>query len=85
MVTGLYFLLHPNPVPSIEIVKMASLTFSKSIVDRLKESMATALRLSNIHLYRLAQALLWFNDGMGAGEISSLIGVCNRTIENVHV
>ena len=44
--------------------------------------MATALRLSNIHLYRLAQALLWFHDGISVREISRLMGVCNRTIVN---
>ena len=61
---------------------MVSLTFSKSIVARLKESMETAFRLSNIRLYRLAQALLWFNDGMSIRDISRLMGVCNRTIVN---
>ena len=44
--------------------------------------MATALRLSNIHLYRLAQALLWFNEGMAIREISRLMGVCGKTIVN---
>ena len=61
---------------------MASLTFSKSIVDRLKENIAIALRLSNIRLSRLAQALLWFSEGMGAKEIARLMGVCERTIIN---
>ncbi|WP_221896024.1 helix-turn-helix domain-containing protein [Bathymodiolus japonicus methanotrophic gill symbiont] len=61
---------------------MVSLTFSKSIVDRLKKNMATALKLSNIRLYRLTQALLWFSECMGIKEIARLMGVCEKTIIN---
>ncbi|WP_221896678.1 hypothetical protein [Bathymodiolus japonicus methanotrophic gill symbiont] len=52
---------------------MVSLTFSKSIVDRLKKNMATALKLSNICLYRLTQALLWFSECMRIKEIARLM------------
>ena len=62
--------------------KMVSLTFSKSIVNRLKENITKALKLNNIRLYRLAQALLWFSESMGTQEIARLIGVCERTIVN---
>ena len=37
---------------------MITLGFSKSILEKLQESLLIALRLSNIRLYRLAQALL---------------------------
>ena len=61
---------------------MQFLSFSKNIVDQLNESLASALRLSNIHLYKLAQGLLWYNDGKSIKEISQLLGVCQRTIVN---
>ncbi len=61
---------------------MQFLSFSKKIVDQLSESLASALRLSNIHLYKLTQGLLWYNDGMGLKEISRLLDVCQRTVVN---
>ena len=61
---------------------MAILTFSKSIVDQLKENIAIAQRLNNIRLYRLAQALLWFSEGMGIKKIARLMNVCIKTIFN---
>ncbi|MCK5355362.1 MAG: IS630 family transposase [Methyloprofundus sp.] len=61
---------------------MALLTFSKSIVDQLKENIAIAQRLNNIRLYRLAQALLWFSEGMGIKKIARLMNVCVKTIFN---
>ncbi|WP_221896747.1 IS630 family transposase [Bathymodiolus japonicus methanotrophic gill symbiont] len=44
--------------------------------------MATALKLSNICLCRLTQALLWFSECMGIKEIARLMGVCEKTIIN---
>ena len=61
---------------------MASLTFAKSIIAELEESMAIAFKLSNIRLYRLAQSLLLFSEGMGVKEIAKLMGVCQKTIVN---
>ena len=61
---------------------MAFLTFSKSIVEQLKENIAIAQKFNNIRLYRLAQALLWFSEGMGVKEISRLMNVCVKTIVN---
>lgn len=42
---------------------MIVLTFSKLILEKLKENLLIAMRLSDIRLYRLAQAILWFAEG----------------------
>ncbi len=44
---------------------MITLNFSKSILKKLKGSLAITLRLSDIRLYRLASALLW---DVGGGD-----------------
>ena len=61
---------------------MSPLTFSKKIVDQLQENISIAMRLSNMRLLRLSQALLWFSNGMGVREIANLLGVCEKTIFN---
>jgi transposase len=59
---------------------MITLSFSKSIVEKLQKNLEIALALSNIRLYRLAQALLWYSEGESIKQIAKLIGVCGKTI-----
>jgi len=63
-------------------LKIITLSFSNSIVQKLHENILTALKLSNIRLYRLTQALLWFSEEMGVKEIAKRFGVDPRTIIN---
>ena len=59
---------------------MITLSFSKSILEKLQKNLEIALALSNIRLYRLAQALLWYSEGESIKQIAKLIGVCEKTI-----
>ena len=59
---------------------MITLSFSKSILEKLRDNILIALRLSNIRLYRLTQALLWYAEGVGIKEIAKRIGVGIKTI-----
>ena len=59
---------------------MITLSFSKSILEKLQKNLEIALALSNIRLYRLAQALLWYSEGESIKQIGKLIGVCAKTI-----
>jgi transposase len=59
---------------------MITLSFSKSILEKLQKNLEIALALSNIRLYRLAQALLWYSEGESVKQIAKLIGVCEKTI-----
>ena len=61
---------------------MITLSFSKSILEKLQDNILIALRLSNIRLYRLAKALLWYAEGLGIIEIAKLLGVGTKTIIN---
>ena len=53
---------------------MITLSFSKSILEKLQDNLLIALRLSNIRLYRLASALLWYAEGVGIKEIAKRTG-----------
>ena len=59
---------------------MITLSFSKSNLEKLQKNLEIALALSNIRLYRLAQALLWYSEGESIKRIAKLIGVCEKTI-----
>lgn len=61
---------------------MITLSFSKSILKKLYENLLKAQRLSNIRLYRLAQGLIWFAEGIAAKEIAKRMGVDEKTIIN---
>jgi transposase len=61
---------------------MITLSFSKSILEKLQDNLIIALRLSNIRLYRLARALLCYAEGLGIKEIAKLMGVHIKTIIN---
>ena len=61
---------------------MITLSFSKSILEKLQDNLLIALRLSNIRLYRLARALLSYAEGVGIKEIAKLMGVGIKTIIN---
>jgi len=61
---------------------MITLSFSKSILEKLQENTLIALKLSNIRLYRLAQALLWYAEGLGIKEIAKRMLVDIKTIVN---
>jgi hypothetical protein len=53
---------------------MITLSFSKSILEKLQDNLLIALRLSNIRLYRFAGALLSYAEGLGIKEIAKLMG-----------
>lgn len=59
---------------------MITLTFSKLILEKLKENLLIAMRLSDVRLYRLAQALLWFAEGKSIKEIARLMDLEGKTI-----
>ena len=59
---------------------MITPSFSKSILEKLQKNLEKALALSNIRLYRLAQALLWYSESESIKQIAKLIGVCEKTI-----
>jgi transposase len=61
---------------------MITLSFSKSILEKLQDTLPIALKLSNIRLYRLAQALLWYAEGLGLKEIAKRLLVDIKTIVN---
>ena len=61
---------------------MITLTFSKSIIEKLKENLSIALRLSNIRLYRLAQALLWYAEEIEIKEIAKRMGGMSAEMPN---
>jgi transposase len=61
---------------------MITLSFSKSILEKLQDNIVIALRLSNIRLYRLASALVWYAEGVGIKEIAKRMGVHIKTIIN---
>ena len=61
---------------------MITLSFSKSILEKLHDNLVIALRLSNIRLYRLASALLWYAEGVGIKDIAKRMGVHIKTIIN---
>ena len=59
---------------------MITLSFSKSILEKLQKNLEIALALTNIRLYRLTQTLLWYSEGDSIKQITKLIGVCEKTI-----
>ncbi len=61
---------------------MITLSFSKAILEKLHDNLLIALRLSNIRLYRLTQALLWYAEGLSIKGIAKLMKVDFKTIVN---
>ena len=61
---------------------MITLSFSKSILEKLQDNLLIALRLSNVRLYRLSNALLWYAEGLGIQELAKRMGVGIKTIIN---
>jgi len=59
---------------------MITIAFSKETITRLQEEIRIAMRLSNIRLYRLAQALLWYGEGRNINDIAADMRVTVRTI-----
>ncbi|MFI3135401.1 MAG: hypothetical protein QX197_01345 [Methylococcaceae bacterium] len=57
---------------------MTTLTFSKPIFEKLQANLMIAMRLSNVRLYRLAQVLLWFAEGVSIKEMARLMGVAHQ-------
>ena len=58
----------------MEVIFSSYLSFSKSILEKLQDNLLIALRLSNIRLYRLANALLWYAEGVGIKDIAKRMG-----------
>ncbi len=60
---------------------MAVIIFSKSLVEKLRERLSTALKLKNIQAYRLAIAMICYGEGRGITEIAKLLDVKFKTID----
>ena len=63
---------------------MTTLTFSKPILEKPQANLLIAMRLSNVRLYRLAQALLWFAEGVSIKGIGRCENDCHLD-KNLHV
>jgi transposase len=61
---------------------MITVSFSKDIVEGLHQALVKAHELNNLHLYKLAQGLLWVNEGRSLREIGRLLGVSVKTVWN---
>ena len=59
---------------------MIAITFSKELLEKLRASLPTILKLKNIQAYRLATALIWYGEGRGIKEIAKLLGVSFKTV-----
>ena len=58
-----------------ESMAMIAITFSKELLEKLRASLPTALKSKNIQAYRMAMALIWYDEGRGINEIAKLLGV----------
>lgn len=61
---------------------MAKIIISKALIEKLRASVLTALKLNNIQAYRLAKAMLWYGEGYGINKIAKLLTVNFKTIVN---
>ena len=61
---------------------MITLSFSKQIVIKLQEYLFLAKKIGDIQIYRLAQGLLWFYEGVAKEEIANRLYVDPKTITN---
>lgn len=61
---------------------MVTLSFSKAIVDALEQELIRAHAWNNLRLYKLAQGLLWINQGKPWKVIAELLGVSVKTVGN---
>jgi transposase len=59
---------------------MIAITFSKELLEKLRASLPTALKSKNIQAYRMAMALIWYDEGRGINEIAKLLGVSFKTV-----
>jgi putative transposase len=61
---------------------MVTIYFSKSIIKCLHQELELAYKLNNVHLYRMAQALIWIGEGRFISEVAGLLRVSVGTIYN---
>ncbi len=61
---------------------MVSLCYSRVTVQELEKELVRAHELNNLRLYKLAQGLLWIDEGKPWQEIGTLLGVGVKTVEN---
>lgn len=61
---------------------MVSLCSSKAIVQELEKERVRAHELNNLGLYKIAQGLLWINEGKPWREIGERLGVTVKTGDN---
>lgn len=61
---------------------MTTLTFSRSILKRLREELRTAYQEGNTRLYRVIQGLIWLGEGRAIPLIAELLNVSARTVFN---
>lgn len=61
-------------------VIMVTLTFSKQLINKLIECALNAQKFKNVYVYKLAMALLWYNEGCGIQEISKRLMISTKTV-----
>jgi len=61
---------------------MIPISFSKSILSRLKKELSKAYELKNVDSYRIIQALIWYGEGQAVEEIAIFLQVTAKTIYN---
>src|SRR5664279_2398879 len=59
---------------------VSAISFSKSLLEKLRASLLTAFKLKNIQAYRLATALICYGEGRGIKEIALLFGISVKTV-----
>ena len=61
---------------------MITISFSKTILEKLHEYVGNAASSGNIQRYRISLALLWFGEGKTVPQIGKALGVTVKTILN---
>jgi len=61
---------------------MITISFSKSILEDLRQQVKMAAEAGNIQRYRISLALLWFGEGKTLPEIGKALGVTVKTVLN---
>ena len=66
-----------------------AISFSKSLLEKLRASLLTAFKLKNIQAYRLATALICYGEGRGIKEIAHTVWNkrqnCRQLAIKIHV
>ncbi len=61
---------------------MTRISFSKSILEKLRKQLQVAYECDNIETYRMTQALIWYGEGQAVCKIAQFLQVTAKTIYN---